>query len=145
MIQWDGPEWKKAEAGFFFFDIGGAMLVMAAMLAVLAYIGVQLSYMSDLEGNITADYLAREQLDVLCMEQNAGNLGTRSVEANGFTYQVESGRTNGMVPGLVHYGVRVSWQDKRGQQKIEIGRDVPMETGSADPGESRGMDEEAEA
>ncbi len=129
MIQWDGPGWKKAEEGFFFFDIGGAMLVLAAMVAVLAYISVQLSYMSDLEGNITADHLAREQLDILCLEEGAENLGSKAVEANGFTYQVESTKSQGMLSDMVHYGVRVSWQDRKGQQEIEIGRDTPLAAG----------------
>ncbi len=128
MIQWDGPGWRKAEEGFFFFDIGGTMMVMAGLLAILAYIGVQLSYMSDLEGNITADYLAREQLDILCVEQNSQDLGTRLVEENGYSYHMESSRTPGMLAELVHYGVKVSWQDKRGQQNIEIGMDVPVES-----------------
>lgn len=103
-------------------------MVMAGLLAILAYIGVQLSYMSDLEGNITADYLAREQLDILCVEQKPQDLGIRLVEENGYTYQMESTCTPGMLAELVHYGVRVSWQDKRGQQRIEIGRDVPVES-----------------
>ena len=128
MIQWDGPGWRKAEEGFFSFDIGGTMMVMAGLLAILAYIGVQLSYMSDLEGNITADYLAREQLDILCVEQNSQDLGTRLVEENGYSYHMESSRTPGMLAELVHYGVKVSWQDKRGQQNIEIGMDVPVES-----------------
>ena len=138
MIQWDGPGWRKAEEGFFFFDIGGAMVAMAAMVAVLAYIGVQLSYMADLEGNITADYLAREQLDILCMEQNLGDLATRQVEANSHSYQVESSRTAGSLANMVHYGVKVSWQDRKGQQEIEIGRDVPVEAASEDAQDEAG-------
>ncbi len=125
MIQWDEPEWKKAEEGLFFFDIGGTMIVMAALVAILAYIGMQLSYMSDLEGNITADYLAREQLDILCVEQSSGDLGIKLVEENGYCYQIESSRTSGMLAELVHYGVSVTWQDKRGLQRLEIGTDVP--------------------
>ena len=43
------------EKGYFFFDLLGAMAVIAALAGVLLYIQVQSTYMSDLEGNITAD------------------------------------------------------------------------------------------
>lgn len=131
MIQWEGLEWKKDEAGYFFFDIGGSVLVLAAMLAILAYINVQLSFMSDLEGNITADYLAREQLDVLCVEQSAGDLGTRRVEENEHIFQVISTKEPGMLDGMVQYRVVVEWQDGRGAQRIDISRNIAVDNEAA--------------
>ena len=131
MIQWEEPEWKRDESGYFFFDIGGAILVLAGMLAVLAYINVQLSFMSDLEGNITADYLAREQLDILCIEQRATDLGTRNVEENGHVFQVISTREPGMLTGMAQYRVAVEWQDGRGPQRIDISRNTIVETKTA--------------
>lgn len=136
MIQWEGPEWKRAEEGYFFFDIGGAILVLAAMLAILVYINVQLSFMYDLEGNITADYLAREQLDVLCMEQSAVDLGSRSVEENGHIFQVTSTREPGMLDGMVQYSVAVEWQDRRGAQRIDISRNITVENEAANDEDS---------
>ena len=131
MIQWEGLEWKRDETGYFFFDIGGSVLVLAGMLAILAYINVQLSFMSDLEGNITADYLAREQLDVLCVEQSAGDLGSRSVEENNHIFQVISTREPGMLDGMVQYRVAVEWQDGRGAQRIDISRNIAVENEAA--------------
>ena len=128
MIQLDGPGWKRAEQGFFFFDIGGAVIVLTAMLAVLVYINVQMSYMADLEGNITADYLAREQLDILCIEQNPGDLGNRTVEENNHTFQVMSIREAGMLEGLLQYRVVVEWQDRRGAQRIDVSKNVLAKT-----------------
>ena len=116
---------KQAEGGYFFFDLLGAMAVMAALAGVLVYIQVQISYMSDLEGNITADNLAREQLDILCMEQNAKNLGSRQVQANNHEYTIISQRQQGEDDLLVHYRVQVQWQDRRGQQEIEFAKDMP--------------------
>lgn len=115
------------ERGYFFFDLLGAMAVMAALAGVLMYIQVQTSYMSDLEGNVTADCLAREQLDILCMEQRAGDLGTRQVSANGHEYTIISAKQQTVTP-LVRYSVMVRWQDRKGQQEIEFARDTPTES-----------------
>ena len=115
---------RHGEEGYFFFDLMGAMAVMAALAGVLIYIQVQISYMSDLEGNITADNLAREQLDILCMEQNTQDLGSRQVTANNHEYTIVSQRQQAD-DLLVHYRVQVQWQDRRGQQEIEFAKDMP--------------------
>ncbi len=113
------------EKGYFFFDLLGAMAVMAALAGVLLYIQVQSIYMSDLEGNITADLLAREQLDIICLEDNPARLNTRQVTANQHEYTIISQRQQGDNDLLVHYKVKVQWQNRRGQQEIEFAKDMP--------------------
>ncbi len=114
------------ENGYFFFDLLGAMAVMAALVGVLMYIQVQISYMSDLEGSITADLLAREQLDILCINQCAEDLGIRQVEANQHEYTIISHKDQKDDDLLIHYSVQVKWQDRRGQQEIEFAKDMPQ-------------------
>ena len=114
------------EKGYFFFDLLGAMAVIAALAGVLLYIQVQSTYMSDLEGNITADLLAREQLDIICLEDNPARLNTRQVTANQHEYTIISQRQQGDNDLLVHYKVKVQWQNRRGQQEIEFAKDMPV-------------------
>lgn len=113
------------EKGYFFFDLLSAMAVMAALAGVLLYIQVQSAYMSDLEGNITADLLAREQLDIICLEDDSARLNTRQVTTNQHEYTIISQRQQGDNALLVHYTVKVQWQNRRGQQEIEFAKDMP--------------------
>ena len=113
------------EKVYFFVDLLGAMAVIAALAGVLVYIQVQSTYMSDLEGNITADLLAREQLDMIGVEHSPGRLNTRKGTASQHEYSIISQRQQGDNDLLVHYKVKVQWQNRRGQQEIEFAKDMP--------------------
>ena len=124
LIQSDGSEWRRAETGYFFLDVLGGAAAAAALAASLAYINVQLSYMDDLEGSITAAGMARDQLDRLCIEKQAGDLGVHCVEANGYAFQLTSTKASGELWDTIRYQVDIEWQDRRGRQHFAIQKEV---------------------
>ncbi len=112
------------EDGYFILDVLGAVFLLVAMTASMAYVTGQLANMKALEGIVTAECMVREQLDRLCVEQLQGDLGTWNRKENGYDIQLTSARENTDIPGLVRYRVQAEWQTGQGVQHFVLEKEV---------------------
>ncbi|MGM9540925.1 hypothetical protein [Anaerovibrio sp.] len=112
------------EDGYFILDALGAVFLLVAMTASMAYVTGQLSDMKELEGIVTAECMVREQLDRLCVEQRQGDLGTGSRRENGYEIQLLSSKENTGIQGLVRYRVQAEWQTGQGVHHFALEKEV---------------------
>lgn len=127
LMWWGVSGWRKNEAGYFFLDILGGVFMVMVIVTGLAYVNMQLSHMSDLEADVTAADMVKDQLDRLCIEQEPGDLGTKTVSANGHEYQIASSMTQGEKPELVRYKVVAEWQGRKRTQQFMLEKEVCRE------------------
>lgn len=115
---------NRGEKGYFMLDSLAAMVLLVAMTAVLSYIQFQLIGMQELEAQVTAECMAKDHLEKLCMEEEPGDLGVREEVRNDCNFRRESQKTMINADGMFNYSVDVSWETKRGRQHFAIEKDV---------------------
>lgn len=115
------------EEGYFILDVFGAVFLLVAMTAGMAYITNQIAGMRELEGFVTAECMVREQLDRLCAEQQPEALGTWHRQENGYAFQLSAVRENTAAYGLVRYRVQAEWQSRRGVHHFALEKEVAEE------------------
>lgn len=114
----------KHEDGYFILDVLGAVFLLVAMVAGMAYVTNQLAAMRELEGFVTAECMVREQLDRLCAERQAEALGMWRRRENGYDFQLSAGRENTAVQGMARYRVRAEWQSNKGVHHFALEKEV---------------------
>lgn len=124
MMSLGGSEWKERESGLFSLDILGAVFLLVSLMAGMAYINGQLANLRGVEAAVTAESLAADQLDKLCIEKNAGDLGIQTLDANGCSFRMVSSKEATDKEDLDLCRVFVEWEGAKGMEQLVLERKI---------------------
>lgn len=106
---WAESEWKNCEKGYILIDVLVGTVFAVLMTVMLGGMIMQSRMLQAKEYHMAAEYLARQQIDSLCLDEEIDQLLHWQKEINGMNYQVSSQVETLSNPYRRVLKVRVNW------------------------------------
>ena len=99
------------EQGFFLVNIFTTIIMLVVMVSILQGLVLNMQAEVNMERNLTAQFIAKEQMDALCFA-GVPPWGEKLLLANNCQYQIINSKKLSGASGAWLYQVEVSWEDK---------------------------------